>query len=147
LISKRWLFAAGAGAIIAAAGVFIATSLLEPKLPDVKFATFSIEPQSVRVNETAIVRVNVESHESRIINNLKVITSFDDPLYSQFLSIDNDILPLPPLQNKEARTGEYDIRITAIKLAGEEMRFKGAVNLLVDGKVTDSRQFDLSITK
>jgi hypothetical protein len=147
LISKKWLLIAAAAVVIVVAGLYVATSLLAPKLPDIKFATFRIEPHSVQVNQTAVITVNVESRENRIFNNLKVITAFEDPLYSQFLSIDSDVLPLPPLQNKEARTGEYDIRITAINLAGEEMRFKGIVSLLVDGKSTDSKQFDLTITK
>ena len=144
---KKWLLLAAAAVTIVVASLYVSTSLLAPKLPDVKFATFRVEPQSVKVNETGVITVNVESHENRIFNNVKVITAFEDPLYSQFLSIDNEVLPLPPLQNKEARTGEYDIRVTAINLAGEEMRFKGVVNLVVDGKSTDSRQFDLTITK
>jgi hypothetical protein len=144
---KKWLLIAAAAVTIAVASLYVSTSLLAPKLPDVKFATFRIEPQSVKVNQIGVITVNVESHENRIFNNVKVITAFEDPLYSQFLSIDNDVLPLPPLQKKEARTGEYDIRVTAINLAGEEMRFKGIVNLVVDGKSTDSKQFDLTITK
>jgi hypothetical protein len=144
---KKWLLLAAAAVTIVVASLYVSTSLLAPKLPDVKFATFRVEPQSVKVNETGVITVNVESHENRIFNNVKAITAFEDPLYSQFLSIDNEVLPLPPLQNKEARTGEYDIRVTAINLAGEEMRFKGIVTLMVDGKSTDSRQFDLTITK
>ena len=146
LMSNRWFVVAGA-AISVVVAVIAFISLQGPKVPDVKFATFRIEPQTLSVNNTAVLTVNVESHEDRILNDLKVITSFEDPLSLQFLSIDNGMLPLAPLQKKEARSGEYNIRITAINLAGEEMRFKGSVSLIVDGTSTDSEGFELTITK
>jgi hypothetical protein len=87
----------------------------------------------------------VQNMESRNINDSQVVTVIEPSGYQPYLSIDRPTIELPDLQGRDARTGEMQVAITATSSPAKEALYAVKGVLMVEGKQSDVRQFDLRI--
>jgi hypothetical protein len=137
--------AAAAVAVVTAAVAGFALINNGDLAPNVKFVQFDTDRREILVGESMKVFLNVESHETRTINDTRVIMLIDPPSALTFLSVDRPTVFLPPLGGKESRTGEVQVSITATSSPAKEAIFVVKGVLYVEGHQTDIKEFDLRV--
>ena len=98
-----------------------------------------------KVGESTKIVFNVQNLESRAINNSRVTTVIEPPSYTPFLSIDRPSIDLPVMPNKDSRTGEIQVTITATSAPAKEAVYTVKGVLHVGDVQTDVREFDLRV--
>jgi hypothetical protein len=145
LLLKVIAVAALAVAIAVAVLVFTMPRQSEPGAPNVKFTEFTPDRMDIKVGESTKIVFNVQNLEERSINGSKVLVVIEPSGYQPYLSISDPAVELPLLQGKDARTGQMQVVITATSAPAKEAVYTVKGVLLVDGKQTDVRNFDLKI--
>jgi hypothetical protein len=145
LLLKVIAVAALAVAIAVAVIVFTMPKQGEPGAPNVKFTEFTPDRLDIKVGESTKIVFNVQNLEDRSINGSKVFIVIEPSGYQPYLSISDPAIELPVLQGKDARTGQMQVAITATSSPAKEALYAVKGVLLVDGKQTDVRDFELKI--
>ena len=116
-----------------------------PGAPNVRFTEYTSDRLDIKVGESTKIVFNVQNMESRNINDSQVVTVIEPSGYQPYLSIDRPTIELPDLQGKDARTGEMQVAITVTGSPAKEALYMVKGVLMVEGKQSDVRQFDLRI--
>ena len=145
MLLKAILLAALGAAVIAAFIVFSMPASRTPGAPDVKFTEFLPDRIDIKVGESSNIVFNVQNGEPRMVNDSKVMIVIEPDGYHQYLSISDPVVELPAMQAKDARTGEQRVSILANSLPAKEAVYDVKGVLLVEGKQSDVRQFELRI--
>jgi hypothetical protein len=141
------VIAAGAVAVAVAVAVIVFTMPVKsvPGAPNVRFTEYTPDRLDIKVGESTKILFNVQNMESRNINDSQVVTVIEPSGYQSYLSIDRPTIELPDLQGKDARTGEMQVAITVTGSPAKEALYIVKGVLMVEGKQSDVRQFDLRI--
>lgn len=139
------MLAALAVAVVVAFLVFSMPQSRTPGSPDVIFTEFLPDRTDIRVGEAANIVFNVQSRESRLINDTKVMIIIEPGSYQPYVSISDPVIELPELPAKDSRTGEQRVTILANGLPAKEAVYDIKGVLLVEGKQSDVRGFELRI--
>jgi hypothetical protein len=145
LLLKVIAVAALVVAIAVAVIVFAMPKQGEPDAPNVKFTEFTPDRMDIKVGESTNIVFNVQNLEERSINGSKVLVVVEPSGYQPYLSISDPTIELPVLQSKDARTGQMQVAITATSAPAKEAVYVVKGVLLVEGKQTDVRDFELKI--
>jgi hypothetical protein len=145
LLLKVIAVAALAVAIAVAVIVFTMPKQGEPGAANVKFTEFTPDRMDIKVGESTNIVFNVQNLEERSINGSKVLVVIEPSGYQPYLSISDPAVELPVLQGKDARTGQMQVAITATSAPAKEAVYVVKGVLLVEGKQTDVRNFELKI--
>ena len=145
MLLKVILLAALAVAVAAAVIIFSMPTSRTPGAPDVKFTEFLADRVDIRVGESSNIVFNVQNREPRLVNDSKVMMVIEPAGYNQYLSISDPVIELPVMQAKDARTGEQSVSIHAGSLPAKEAVYDVKGVLLVEGKQSDIREFELRI--
>jgi hypothetical protein len=137
--------AALVGAIAIAVLVFWIPSVNRPIVPEVRFTEFTPDVKDIRVGESAKIVFNVQSSEDRPINDSAVTITVEPSGSQQYLIISEPVVKLPPMLAKDSRTGEHTVTVHAASLPAKEAVFDVEGVLVVEGKKTDSQQFELRV--
>ena len=116
-----------------------------PEAPNVKFITFQVDKQEIAVGQSINVLINVQSSENKVIDNAKVVMTLDPYDYEPYVSISNSPTQLPVFLGKDARTGEFNISITAIASPAKEAVYVVKGIVFVNDVQTDIKEFPLTI--
>jgi hypothetical protein len=112
--------------------------------PKVNFITFEAEKQEIRVGESTSILYNVQNSEDRVIDDARVVLIVEPEAGQTYLSISNRTVDLPVL-NKDGRTGEIKVTITATGTPATEAIYVVKGILSAEGTKTDAREFDLTV--
>jgi hypothetical protein len=112
--------------------------------PKVKFIKFETERQEISVGENTNISFNVQNSEDRVIDDARVVVTVDPEVGKNYISISNSTVHLPVL-NKDARTGEIKVTITATGTPAVEAKYDIRGILSVGGTTTDVKDFQLTI--
>jgi hypothetical protein len=134
-------------AVAVAVAVIVFTMPVQsaPGAPNVRFTEYTPDRLDIKVGESTKIVFNVQNMESRNINDSQVVTVIEPSGYQPYLSIDRPTIELPDLQGKDARTGEMQVAITVTGSPAKEALYVVKGVLMVEGKQSDVRQFDLRI--
>ena len=116
-----------------------------PQAPNVKFMTFEVDKQEIRVGESTNVLINVRNSEDKVIDNAKVVMTIEPSGYEPYVSISNSPIQLPVFLGKDARTGEVNISLTATASPAKEAVYVVKGIVFVNDAQTDYREFPLTI--
>lgn len=147
MLLKAILLAALAAAAIVAVVVFSMPASLSPGAPDVKFTEFLPDRTDIRVGESTNIVFNVQNSEPRLVNDSKVMILIEPDGYHPYLSISDPVIELPSMHAKDARTGEQRVTVHANSLPAKEVVYDVKGVLLVEGKQSDIREFELRISE
>ena len=117
------------------------------QVPQVKFVSFASDKDTIAVGQSATVSFNVQNSDSRNITGARMVTVIEPAGYQPYLRVDRPTIDLPALQNKDSRTGDMTVSITATAAPAKEATYTVRGILYVDGVQTDTDQFDLKITQ
>ena len=134
-------------AVVAAVVVFSMPASRSPGAPDVKFTEFLPDRTDIRVGESSSIIFNVQNREQRLVNDSKVMVLIEPDGYQPYISISDPVIELPAMQAKDARTGEQKVTIHANSLPAKEAVYDVKGVLLVEGKQSDTREFELRISQ
>ena len=137
--------AALAAAVIVAFIVFSMPPSRTPGSADVTFTEFLADRTEIRVGESSNVVFNVQNREPRLINDSKVMVVIEPAGFQPYLSVSDPVIELPAMLSKDARTGEQQVSIHANSLPAKEAVYDIKGVLLVEGKQSDVREFELRI--
>jgi hypothetical protein len=82
-----------------------------------------------------------------LVNDSKVQVIIEPVGYHQYISISDPVIELPAMLAKDARTGEQRVVIHANSLPAKEAVYDVKGILLVEGKQSDIREFELRISQ
>ena len=148
---KIFILAAIAAISIISASLIIGQFIVQqqhqqnPEAPNVKFITFQVDKQEIAVGQSINVLINVQSSENKVIDNAKVVMTLDPYDYEPYVSISNSPTQLPVFLGKDARTGEFNISITAIASPAKEAVYVVKGIVFVNDVQTDIKEFPLTI--
>jgi len=145
LLLKVIAVAALAVAVAVAVIVFSMPGPAAPGAPNVRFTEFTPDRLDINVGEATRIVFNVQNLESRSITDARVITVIEPSGYQPYLSIDRPTIELQDLQGKDARAGQMQVTITAVSAPAIEATYKVKGVLVVEGKQSDVREFELKI--
>ncbi len=129
--------AIGIGVIIAAVILF------SDQGPEVVFVDDFDVNEIVTAGNFISYKVNVENLEEETIGAIKVVTILDEPddNYIKILNPEIDIGELEP----KARSGEKKIEFQTFQSVGNELKFYGESQVVVNGTVTNKKPFEITI--
>lgn len=139
------MLAALAAAILVAVLVFSIPPTRTIGSPDVKFTEFLPDRTDIKVGESINVVFNVQNNEPRLVNDSKVQIILEPSGYHPYISISDPVIELPAMLASDSRTGEQKIIIHANSLPAKEVVYDVKGVLLVEGKQSDVREFELRI--
>lgn len=145
MLLKVIAVAALAVAIAVAVIVFSMPRNSNPNAPNVRFTDFTADRLDIRVGQSTSIVFNVQNLESRPINDSRVAIVIEPSGYEPYLSIDKPTVDLPNLQGKDARTGQIQVKITAVGAPALEALYTVKGVLLVEGEQSDVREFQLRV--
>ncbi len=116
-----------------------------PEALNVKFMTFEVDKQEIAVGESANVLINVQSSEDKVIDDAKVVMTLEPSGYEPYVSISNSPIQLPVFLGKDARTGEFNVSITATASPAKEAVYVVKAMVFVNDVQTDIKEFPLTI--
>jgi hypothetical protein len=116
-----------------------------PEAPNVKFMTFEVDKQEIAVGESTNVLINVQSSEDKVIDDAKVVMTLEPPGYEPYVSISNSPTQLPVFLGKDARTGEFNVSITATASPAKEAVYLVKAMVFANNVQTDIKEFPLTI--
>jgi hypothetical protein len=145
LLFKAILIAALAVAVIVAVFVFSMPAPSSPGSPNVRFTQFTPDRTDIKVGESSKIVFNVQNSEPRPVNDSKVQIIIEPAGYQPYISISDPVIELPALVAKDARTGEQEVVIHANSLPAKEAVYDIKGILLVEGKQSDARGYELRI--
>lgn len=137
--------AALAAAVVAAFLVFSMPPSRNPGSADVRFTDFLADRIEIRVGESTNVVFNVQNREPRLVNDSKVQIIIEPAGYQPYISVSDPVIELPAMLSKDARTGEQRVAIHANSLPAKEAVYDVKGVLLVEGKQSDVRGFELRV--
>lgn len=145
MLLKAISLAALAAAVAVAFLVFSMPPARTPGSPDVKFTEFIPDRTEIRVGESSNVVFNVQNREPRLVNDSKVQIVIEPAGYQPHISVSDPVIELPAMHANDARTGEQRVAIHANSLPAKEAVYDVKGILLVEGKQSDVREFELRV--
>src|ERR687891_1960067 len=149
---KIFILAAIAAISIISASLIIGQFIVQqqqhqqnPDAPNVKFITFQVDKQEIAIGQSIDVLINVQSSENKVIDNAKVVMTLDPYDYEPYVSISNSPTQLPVFLGKDARTGEFNVSITAMASPAKEAVYVVKGIVFVNDVQTDIKEFPLTI--
>jgi hypothetical protein len=134
-----------AAAVIVAIVVFSMPTPRTPGSPDVGFTEFTPDRTEIRVGESSNIVFNVQNSEPRLVNDSKVQIVIEPAGYQPYLSVSDPVIELPAMLSQDARTGEQRVSIHAGSVPAKEAVYDVKGVLLVEGKQSDVRGFELRV--
>ncbi|HKU50367.1 MAG TPA: hypothetical protein VJP79_10475 [Nitrososphaera sp.] len=147
MLLKIISLAALAVAVVVVAVIFSSPAMRTPGTPDVRFTNFTPDRTEIRVGESANIIFNVQSREQGVVNDSKVMIVIEPDGYQPYISVSDPVVELPAMLAKDARTGEQSVRIHVNGLPAKEATYDVKGVLLVDGKQSDIRQFEMRVVQ
>ena len=145
MLLKVIALAAIAGTVAVVAGIIVFSMNSGSSGPNVKFVEFTPDRLDIKAGEATKVIFNVQNQESRPITDARVVIVIEPSSYQPYLSIHRSVVELPDLQNKDARTGQMQITITATSAPAKEAVYTVKGVLYAEGVQTDVKDFALKI--
>lgn len=134
---------------IAIAAAFLTFSQIGSKsergTPNVLFTEFTPNKTEIKPGEATTVVFNVQNLETRPINDTRVVITIEPFNAQQYFSISKQSTELSRLDGKDARSGQKDVMITATGTPAKEAVYTVKGILYAEGKLTDTRVFDLKV--
>ena len=122
------------------------SALLGPQPPNVKFQTFDVSYNTVRVGDKVTLKFNAVNNDAKSYSAVIVRLSAPNPDAGKYLSFDRSDIPLGSLGQAHSATPDVSRDIVAVDgVAENTLKFRIEAALWVDGVKTDERTQDISI--
>lgn len=144
-VKLKTILIAAAAAIVVGIVLVLFLSQLSNEALDVKFVSFALDRNDIKVGETANLLFNVQNSENMAIGSARVIVVIQPSGNDRYFSLSNNTVALPAMFSKDARTGEIKVSITAIDLPAKEAVYSITGILYVGTVQTDSKTSDLKV--
>ena len=117
-----------------------------PPPPNVKFQTFDLTYNTVRVGDKVTLKFNAVNNDQKSYSTVFVRLSAANPDAEKYLSFDKSNIPLGSLGPAHSATPDASRDIIAVDgVAENTLKFRIKAALWVDGIQTDEKTQDISI--
>jgi hypothetical protein len=114
---------------------------------ELAFEKIELSKSKIDSDKTTTIKVNVKNYKDKVDNIILKVKTDDQS--NQYVTINNPIIALSPLDFPDKNTGEHEITITPHNIPLSKMSFKITVEVFGNNKEKPilEKEFNLTVNK